>query len=113
MQVGTIQKLYDEAVTQNEVVFTATGLTVYAAPWRYAIASKLDRLSKSGSKSYDLSDAVAYLKKLIAKKGGTAVKKSELKDWAKEFGFTNPSDDTVKKLKDEYKEKEKKDGIVD
>ncbi|THV01283.1 hypothetical protein K435DRAFT_776118 [Dendrothele bispora CBS 962.96] len=112
IQEGTIQLLYDEAVQQNEKVFTAPGLTVYAAPWRYALLTKLDRLSKTGARPYDMSDAVGYLERLITKRGGTAVKKSELTTWAGEFKFTVPTDDLMNSLGAEYKKKTGKDGVV-
>ncbi len=109
-----IQRLYDEGVTQNDVVFNEPGLTVYAAPWRYALCAKLDRLSKTGARPYDMSDAVDYLDRLIGKRGGRqAVKKSELRAWADEFKFTVPSDTLIKRLGDEYKKKYGGVGIVD
>ncbi|KAG7089406.1 hypothetical protein E1B28_011094 [Marasmius oreades] len=113
IEVGVIQRLYDEAVEQNEVVFKAPGLVVYAAPWRYALGTKLDRLSKKGFKPYDMSDAVGYLVRLIQKHGGKAVKKSELKAWAQEFKFTVPSDQLMASLGAEYKKKAGKDGVID
>ncbi|KAF8335375.1 uncharacterized protein EI90DRAFT_3152992 [Cantharellus anzutake] len=113
IEEGTIQRLYDEAVTQNDVVFNAPGLKVYAAPWRYALGAKLDRLSKTGARPYDMSDAVDYLDRLIRKRGGQApVKRSELKAWANEFKFTAPSDDLINRLGDEYKKKYGKAGIM-
>lgn len=112
-QEGTIKILYDEAVHQRDIVFTAPGLTVYAAPWRYALGAKLDRLSKPGARPYDMSDAVDYLDRLIGKRGGRAVKKSELKTWAGEFKFAVPSDDLMSRLGNEYKKKYGKTGIVD
>ncbi|KAH7906579.1 hypothetical protein BJ138DRAFT_617829 [Hygrophoropsis aurantiaca] len=112
IEEGTIKSLYDEAIQQNEVVFSAPGtLTVYAAPWRYALAAKLDRLAKPGARPYDINDAVDYLSKLIAKRG-TAVKRSELEQWAKEFKFTVPTKQLIDQLADEYKKKTHKDGIV-
>lgn len=87
-------------------------MTVYAAPWRYALCTKLDRLSKTGARPYDMSDAVGYLTQLIKKQGGTTVKKSQLKAWAQEFKFTVPSDALLTSLGAEYKKKTGKDGIV-
>jgi len=112
IEEGKIKTLYDEAVRQNDIVFTARGLTVYAAPWRYALGTKLDRLSKPGARPYDMSDAVGYLNRLIGKRGGQAVKKSELKTWAGEFKFTVPSDDLMSRLGNEYKKKHGRTGIV-
>ncbi|KAL6301013.1 hypothetical protein BKA93DRAFT_696654, partial [Sparassis latifolia] len=86
IEEGTIKELYDEAVTQNDLVFNKPGLKVYAAPWRYALAAKLDRLAKAGARPYDMDDAVEYLAHLIQKRG-SAVKRAELKDWAGKFKF--------------------------
>jgi len=113
MDEGLIKILYDEAVQQDEVVFNKSGLKVYAAPWRYALAAKLDRLAKPGARPYDMSDAADYLARLIAKRGGT-VKRSELGQWAKEFDFKpEPTKQLIDKLAEEYKKKTHKDGIVD
>ncbi|EAU88698.1 hypothetical protein CC1G_01071 [Coprinopsis cinerea okayama7 len=112
IEEGTIQQLYDEAVQQNDVVFQAAGLTVYAAPWRYALGTKLDRLSKTGARPYDMSDAVGYLVQLIQKRKGAAVKKSEIKKWAQDFKFTVPNDKLVDQLAAEYKKKTGKDGVI-
>ena len=60
-----------------------------------------------------MSDAVGYLVRLVAKNGGNAVKKSELKAWAKEFKFTMPTDDLMNSLGKEYKKKTGKDGVID
>jgi len=111
-QEDTIKILYDEAVNQKDIVFAAPGLTLYAAPWRYALSAKLDRLSKPGPRSYDMSDAVDYLNQLIRTRDGRAVKKSELKTWAGEFKFTDPSDDLVSRLGNEYNKKHSRAGIV-
>ena len=73
----------------------------------------MDRLSKTGARPYDMSDAVGYLVRLVAKNGGNAVKKSELKAWAKEFKFTVPTDDLMNSLGKEYKKKTGKDGVID
>ncbi|KAF9267942.1 hypothetical protein L218DRAFT_955112 [Marasmius fiardii PR-910] len=113
VQVGVIQQLYDEAVHQHEIVFQEPGLTVYAAPWRYALGTKLDRLSKRGAKLYDMNDAVDYLERLIEKRDGRAVEKSELLEWAVEFRFTPPSDDLMDELGTKYEEKTGYYGIID
>ena len=56
------QELSDAALQQNEIVFRQPGLKVLAAPWLYALCTKLDRLLKSGKrKPYDCADAATYL----------------------------------------------------
>ncbi|KAM6503113.1 hypothetical protein JOM56_000056 [Amanita muscaria] len=110
---GMIKILYDEAVDQREIVFTAPGLTIYAAPWRYALSAKIDRLSNAGVRPYDMGDAVDYLNRLIEKRGGQAVNQSELRTWAGEFRFPVPSDDLMSRLGNEYTRQHGGAGIVD
>ncbi|KAF9222139.1 hypothetical protein BS17DRAFT_193926 [Gyrodon lividus] len=112
IEEGKIKQLYDEAITQNEIVFRQPGLTVYAAPWRYALAAKLDRLAKPGARSYDMNDAVDYLSHLITKRGKPE-KRSELKATAGEFKFTAPTKELMDKLAEAYKKKFNKDGVID
>ncbi|KAG6379650.1 hypothetical protein JVT61DRAFT_10169 [Boletus reticuloceps] len=49
----TINDLYEQAIKQNEKVFSAKGLTVYAAPWNYALMTKLDRAAKHMADAVD------------------------------------------------------------
>jgi len=107
----TLNSLYEQAIKQNDKVFSAKGLTVYAAPWNYALMTKLDRAAKPGAKSYDMADAVDYLGRLIQSRGN-AVKKSELGEWAKQYKLGAPPETLIDRLAREYKEKNKKDGIV-
>ena len=60
-----------------------------------------------------MSDAVGYLERLIAKSGGGAVKKSQIRAWAGEFKFTVPSDKLMGSLGQEYKKKTGKEGVID
>jgi hypothetical protein len=105
-QEDQINLLFEEAHKENRTVFKHPGLTVLAAPWRYALITKLDRLMKTGHKAYDLSDATTYLHEHIShhceKK---PVPHTDLKKWAGEFKCTVPSDDLCKRLGDGYKEK--------
>ncbi|KAF8907781.1 hypothetical protein CPB85DRAFT_1192865, partial [Mucidula mucida] len=80
-----IKKLYEEARQQNVIIFDRNGLTVYAAPWRYALLAKMDRLGTvSKAKEYDLGDAVAYLHEIVH--GASPVAQDRLEFWAGEFG---------------------------
>jgi len=112
IEEGTINDLYAEAIQQKAIVFTAQGLTVYAAPWVYSMMAKLDRAAKPGAKSYDLTDAVDYLDRAIKLRGGRAVKKSELKTWATHYKLTVPSEALIERLNNGYKAKHGKDGVV-
>jgi len=112
LQEGVIAQLYEEAIAQKDIIFSKPGLTVYAAPWRYAITTKLDRLSKTGHRDYDLPDAVVYLHKIITGRGGRAVRGEELKAWAVEFKCTAPSDQLIAQLGAAYRQKYGSNGIA-
>ena len=43
-----IQELFQQGLAQNEIVFDAPGLRLYAAPWEWAICAKLDRIAGGG-----------------------------------------------------------------
>ena len=89
-------------MAQKDVIFGKPGLTVYAAPWRFALTTKLDRLSKQGHRSYDQHDAIVYLHKIVLKRG-QPIRGQELKDWAVEFKCTVPSDALIAELAGAYK----------
>jgi hypothetical protein len=90
-----IATLYEDAVKQNVVIYNNPSLLVLAAPWRYALVCKIDRLSQtSDKKDKDLGDAVAYLHEIV--KGlGHAVTKAELKQWAEMYKMKQKPKDTV------------------
>jgi len=115
MDDAMIKALFDEAVQQNVKLVDKPGLKVLAAPWRYSVMAKLEKVGKGPgvSKSYDITDAVAYLHEAIEKRPGkTPVKKSEIQAWATEFKVTVKEENIVK-LAEEYKVKYPgKDGIV-
>lgn len=111
LQQGMVATLYEEALAQNEVIFYQKGLRVYAAPWRYALMTKMDRLGKGSRRDYDLSDAVGYLHKLVGKRG-RAVSRSELKEWAVSFKFSELKDNIIDEVAKAYKTQYKSDGIV-
>jgi hypothetical protein len=62
-----LEELFMEATEQNVVLFRHRGLTVYAAPWAYALCGKTNRMSgpREGVRSYDAHDAAAYLHEYI------------------------------------------------
>ncbi|KAF8068950.1 hypothetical protein FPV67DRAFT_1098175 [Lyophyllum atratum] len=118
MDDAMVKALFEEAVHQNVPVFVdskLTGLKVLAAPWRYSVMAKLEKVGKGPgvSKSYDMSDAAAYLHQAIEKRPGKApVKTSEIHAWAKEFKVT-VKDADIEKLAKEYKAKYPgKDGVI-
>jgi hypothetical protein len=103
--------LYNEAITQDRQLFKARGLTVLAAPWRYAMMTKLDRLMRSvTAKSYDLDDAVTYLHEIVVA-SHTPVPKPNLAVWANEFRCTPPSDALINSLAGAYGKKYNSAGL--
>ncbi|RYO79116.1 hypothetical protein DL766_005246 [Monosporascus sp. MC13-8B] len=56
--------LTQEAFKQQDVMFSENGLTMLAAPWKYAFCCKVCRIageSIHSARPYDLDDAVQYL----------------------------------------------------
>ena len=104
--------MYQEAGRQNRTLFSANGLTVLAAPWRYAITTKIDRLMKAGAKSYDLDDAITYLHEIVSAPGGSPVPKASLAAWATEFKCTPPDANLLQRIADGYQAKYHSPGIA-
>jgi hypothetical protein len=84
-----IGDLYAKARTQDIIIFQKPGLTVYAAPWDYALCTKLDRLSKPGPAPYDMDDAVTYLGNIIEMQG-SSVMRQELETWIRMYHLAIP-----------------------
>ena len=82
-----------------------------AAPWRYALATKIDRLGKSGARDKDLSDAVVYLHEVIRQKR-RAVTMREIRDWFHEFSLGEPSQNVLVRLNEHYQATYRDRGIV-
>ncbi|KAI0768156.1 hypothetical protein BD413DRAFT_605616 [Trametes elegans] len=101
VQEAQIVALYAEALQQNVPLFHAPGLRVLAAPWRYALIAKLDRLMKPGPKPYDLTDAVAYLGQIVSR-ARQPVQRATLHAWAAEFRCTPPNEALVLRVSAEY-----------
>ncbi|KAI1986240.1 hypothetical protein LOZ53_004800 [Ophidiomyces ophidiicola] len=85
--------LTEDALQQGEIVFRQPGLTVLAAPWHYAFCAKLDRLSgrhQTHTQPYDVSDAVAYLRRYLEKNSITCIQRSVVEEWAQKFDTRAP-----------------------
>ncbi|KAI8669523.1 hypothetical protein NCS57_00767600 [Fusarium keratoplasticum] len=94
-----------QAKQQNAVVFekrgTKGGLKVYAAPWTYALCSKLNRLCEINPRSYDMDDAVVYLHRHLTLTAETYVKFQELYDWCRWYNH-DVRREILKQLDDKY-----------
>ncbi|AEO71566.1 uncharacterized protein THITE_2058890, partial [Thermothielavioides terrestris NRRL 8126] len=102
------QTLTDQAFAQREVIFRQGGLTVLAAPWQYAFCCKLDRLAGSGlhgARSYDLDDAVQYLRRYLVKAGQTQVSYTTVREWFTQYllRWTSANDEVVTKVNTTYR----------
>ena len=108
-----MKELYEEAVRQNEIVFRALGCTVYAAPWRFALITKIDRLPKAETRRpYDMADAVAFLSRLVDQRGA-ALRRNDLASWAIEFELPVPSAWVLDALDEAYFMTHKTHGLSD
>ncbi|KAK4043358.1 hypothetical protein C8A01DRAFT_32484 [Parachaetomium inaequale] len=88
---GQRDTLTDQAFVQNELIFNHPGLKVLAAPWQYAFCCKVDRLSGGGinaARSYDLSDAVVYLHRYLARQKKAGVTLATVQGWFTEYTMT-------------------------
>jgi hypothetical protein len=84
--------LVAKAIAANVVIFQRGGLTLLAAPWRYSLCSKLNRIhqairDESKRRDYDIDDAAAYLNRLVVEKGGP-LPRSGISEWLTEFGLS-------------------------
>ena len=71
---------------QNETVFREPGLKVLAAPWMYAIATKMERLGDPRkSKEYDVDDVTTYLHRYISRHNGQPILYSFLSERAAHY----------------------------
>ena len=94
--------LFDDAVKQGSVVYQRDGLTVYAAPWSYALCGKLDRLCGSDPRPYDLADAIAYLHEHFRTKRVASVGAQEIRRWCDRFD-KKVADSVLTQLDDAYR----------
>lgn len=91
------QILTNEGFRQNEIVFYAPGLTVYAAPWTYAFASKLHRISGasttgSQARPHDPDDAANFLHQFLQKTGGTNITIQTVSEWLHDYNIKIPQE---------------------
>ncbi|KAF2231779.1 hypothetical protein EV356DRAFT_423507, partial [Viridothelium virens] len=63
IQENLLETIVEEALNCRRLVFEHGGLHIYAAPFSFMLAAKIDRTGrgKEQSRPYDLEDAVAYL----------------------------------------------------
>jgi hypothetical protein len=66
----------------EQVVFKGPGLALIAAPYRYLISSKIDRIAGGGNFSHDISDAPGSIHELRRKKQLGPILKADFLDWA-------------------------------
>ncbi|KAL8864100.1 MAG: hypothetical protein Q9174_007470 [Haloplaca sp. 1 TL-2023] len=97
------RRVTDEALRQNEVVFEWPGLRLVAAPWNYSFCGKMNRLVRPDqARSYDLADAVSYLRRYIHKHGGRPVSKADVVAWCRGYQ-KDTSAEVMKAVNQEYR----------
>ncbi len=77
--------IIQEGIAQNEIVFNAPGLTLYAAPYSYAIVAKLNRIAGQGARSHDLGDVVAYLRRYLSLRNESHITMRQIESWCREY----------------------------
>ncbi|KAM0188752.1 hypothetical protein ACHAPA_009288 [Fusarium lateritium] len=96
--------LIREAKKQNEVVFehygTSGGLRVYAAPWSFALCSKLNSL-RDIDRSHDMDDAVAYLYRYLSLTGQDYIIAQQIYEWCEEY-HQDVSREVLRRLEEAY-----------
>lgn len=100
--------LTEQAFAQGEVIFSAPGLTVLAAPWQYAFCCKVDRLAGGGinsARSYDQDDAVQYLARYLSTTRVAQVPKSILQLWFGQYSlrWTKTNDAVIVRINAAYR----------
>ncbi|MCJ1287515.1 hypothetical protein MMC26_006867 [Xylographa opegraphella] len=71
-----------EAIEQNDVLHRGYGLTVIAAPWKYALCMKLNRIAAHKDKLHDPKDAARYFREHIIREGLNQVTVKTIQEWA-------------------------------
>lgn len=77
--------IIQQGFAQNDIVFHAPGLTLYAAPYSYAIVAKLNRIAGEGAPTHDLGDAVAYLRRYLSLRNHSHVSLRQVESWCREY----------------------------
>ncbi|KAI9895096.1 MAG: hypothetical protein M1814_000321 [Vezdaea aestivalis] len=77
--------LRQEALAQNEAVFNSRGLTLLAAPWQYAVAAKLHRISGGNPNQNDAPDAASYLHRYLQGRRMNAIAASSIRHWINRY----------------------------
>ncbi|TLD07826.1 hypothetical protein PgNI_10156 [Pyricularia grisea] len=88
--VENVEHLVDAALAQREILFQRKGLTVAAAPWNYAFIKKISRITQGTARTYDASDAVAYLHRHITRHGGQPVPFETMQEWGSKYKALSP-----------------------
>ena len=91
---------------QNDIVFSAPGLTLYAAPWSYAFVSKFDRIQGGGHRSHDPGDAAVYLDKWLRSKQQSNIPVAAIADTIRRYQLKVAREqdfmDALRKVNDAY-----------
>jgi hypothetical protein len=105
------QRLVAQSLEQNYTVFSGPGLRVIAAPWGYALLTKLDRMAGGGGKPYDPVDAANYLRQYLLHKKIKRVPISTIQQAAQDYQLRLRIDD-VRLVGEHYQRKFGEPGIA-
>lgn len=105
------RRVTKEALEHDNVVFEKSGLKVVAAPWNYALCSKLDRLVRRGElRPYDTTDAASYLHQYILSHA-KPVTAAQVKRWCQAY-HKGTSNDAIRAVNKEYRRLYGRKGIA-
>jgi hypothetical protein len=108
-----LQKITEEAIEQDEVVFQRRALKVIAAPWELQLCGKINRHACGDTvRPYDISDAVAYLRRYIERHDGHPVSAKTIRRWAISY-YKRTNLTIIGQIAKEYKRIYGRDGIVE
>lgn len=110
--VENIDGLVQAASAQNAVLFERPGLKVIAAPWNYAFIKKVSRITQGTGRTYDDSDAVAYLHQFITTSNrDNPVRFEDTQAWGKAYKALCPVE-VLQQINELYRRTHGKDGLL-
>ena len=100
------------ALTQNEIIFRAPGISVIAAPFDYAFASKAQRVGTEFRRSYDVADCAIYLHEWCQRHENQAPSKDGVDQWCRRYRRNLLSKDVLCQNQVEYRHRYGASGIA-
>jgi hypothetical protein len=95
----------------EHVIFQEPGLTLVSAPYRYLIASKIDRIAGGGKVAHDIADAAGFIHELRRVEQLDQISHTEFIEWATTYN-TKLNTKALKDVANFYKQKYGEDGVA-